>query len=52
MSNGEHKVAANIGVDNMEKVLRLKVEQNHIVKECLLNTKDYINGLLKNLYDI
>ena len=27
---------------NMEKVLRLKVEQNPIVKECLLNTKDYI----------
>jgi len=27
---------------NMEKVLRLKVEQNPIVKEVLLNTKDYI----------
>ena len=27
---------------NMEKVLRLKVDQNPIVKECLLNTKDYI----------
>ena len=26
----------------MEKVLRLKVEQNPIVKEVLLNTKDYI----------
>jgi predicted NAD-dependent protein-ADP-ribosyltransferase YbiA (DUF1768 family) len=26
----------------MEKVLRLKVEQNPVVKECLLNTKDYI----------
>ncbi len=27
---------------NMEKVLRLKLEQNPIVKECLLKTKDYI----------
>jgi len=26
----------------MEKVLRLKVEQNPIVKEVLLNTKNYI----------
>ena len=26
---------------NMEKVLKLKVEQNPIVKEVLLNTKDY-----------
>ena len=26
----------------MEKVLRLKVEQNPIVKEVLLNTKDFI----------
>ena len=28
--------------DNMEKVLRLKVMQNPTVKECLLNTKDYL----------
>ena len=28
--------------ENMEKVLKLKVEQNPVVKECLLNTKDYI----------
>ena len=27
---------------NMEKVLKLKVEQNPTVKECLINTKDYI----------
>ena len=27
---------------NMEKVLRLKVNQNPIVKKCLLDTKDYI----------
>ncbi len=27
---------------NMEKVLKLKVNQNPNVKECLLNTKDYI----------
>jgi predicted NAD-dependent protein-ADP-ribosyltransferase YbiA (DUF1768 family) len=26
----------------MEKVLRLKVNQNPIVKKCLLDTKDYI----------
>ena len=26
----------------MEKVLRLKVEQNLIVKKCLLNTRDYV----------
>ena len=26
----------------MEEVLKLKVEQNPIVKECLLNTKDYM----------
>ena len=33
---------SNYKYDNMEKVLRLKLEQNPIVKECLLNTKDYI----------
>ena len=33
---------SDVKYDNMEKVLKLKVEQNPIVKECLLNTKDYI----------
>ena len=33
---------SDIKYDNMEKILRLKVEQNPIVKDCLLNTKDYI----------
>ena len=33
---------SDIKYENMEKVLRLKVEQNPIVKETLLNTKDYI----------
>ena len=32
----------NVKYKNMEKVLRLKVEQNPIVREVLLNTKDYI----------
>lgn len=32
----------DVKYQNMEKVLRLKVEQNPIVKEVLLNTKDYI----------
>lgn len=31
----------DVKYQNMEKVLRLKVEQNPIVKEVLLNTKDY-----------
>ena len=33
---------SDVKYQNMEKVLRLKVEQNPIVKETLLNTKDYI----------
>jgi len=33
---------SNIKYNNMEKVLRLKLRQNPIVKECLLNTNDYI----------
>ena len=33
---------SDVKYQNMEKVLRLKVEQNPVVKECLLNTKDYI----------
>ena len=33
---------SKIKYDNMEKVLRLKALQNPIVKECLLNTKDYV----------
>ena len=42
--NKEYKLSnwSEIKYDNMEKVLRLKLEQNPIVKECLLNTKDYI----------
>ena len=33
---------SDIKYDNMEKVLRLKTEQNPIVKKKLLNTNDYI----------
>ncbi len=33
---------SEVKYQNMEKVLRLKVEQNPIVKEVLLNTKNYI----------
>ena len=33
---------SDVKYQNMEKVLRLKVEQNPIVKEALLNTKDFI----------
>ena len=33
---------SDVKYQNMEKVLRLKVEQNPIVKEVLLNTKDFI----------
>ncbi len=33
---------SEVKYQNMEKVLRLKVEQNPIVKEALINTKDYI----------
>ena len=33
---------SDVKYQNMEKVLRLKVEQNTIVKDVLLNTKDYI----------
>lgn len=33
---------SDIKYENMEKVLILKVNQNSKVKECLLNTKDYI----------
>ena len=32
----------DIKYEKMEEVLKLKVEQNPIVKECLLNTKDYL----------
>ena len=32
---------SDIKYEKMEEVLKLKVEQNPIVKECLLNTKDY-----------
>ncbi len=33
---------SDIKYKKMEEVLKLKVEQNPIVKECLLNTKDYL----------
>ena len=33
---------SDIKYEKMEEVLKLKVEQNLIVKECLLNTKDYL----------
>ena len=33
---------SNVKYNNMEKVLRLKVEQNSVVKKKLLATKDYI----------
>ena len=33
---------SDIKYEKMEEVLKLKVEQNPIVKECLLNTKDYM----------
>ena len=32
----------DIKYEKMEEVLKFKVEQNPIVKECLLNTKDYL----------
>ena len=42
--NKEYRLSnwPDVKYQNMEKVLRLKVEQNPIVKEVLLNTKDYI----------
>ena len=42
--NKEYRLSnwTDVKYQNMEKVLRLKVEQNPIVKEVLLNTKDYI----------
>ena len=42
--NKEYRLSnwSDVKYQNMEKVLRLKVEQNPIVKETLLNTKDYI----------
>ena len=42
--NKEYRLSnwSDVKYQNMEKVLRLKVEQNPIVKEALLNTKDYI----------
>ena len=42
--NKEYRLSnwSDVKYQNMEKVLRLKVEQNPIVKEVLLNTKDYI----------
>jgi ribA/ribD-fused uncharacterized protein len=33
---------SDIKYEKIEEVLKLKVEQNPIVKECLLNTKDYL----------
>ena len=42
--NKEYRLSnwSDVKYQNMEKVLRLKVEQNPIVKEALLNTKDFI----------
>jgi len=42
--NKEYKAAnwSNVKYKNMEKVLRLKVEQNSVVKKKLLATKDYV----------
>ena len=42
--NKEYRLSnwTDVKYQNMEKVLRLKVEQNPIVKDVLLNTKDYI----------
>lgn len=42
--NKEYRLSnwSDIKYINMEKVLRLKVNQNPIVKKCLLDTKDYI----------
>lgn len=42
--NKEYRLSnwSDIKYINMEKVLRLKVDQNPIVKKCLLDTKDYI----------
>ena len=42
--NKEYRLSnwSNFKYINMEKVLRLKVNQNPIVKKCLLDTKDYI----------
>ena len=42
--NKEYRLSnwSDVKYQNMEKVLRLKVEQNPIVKDVLLNTKDYI----------
>ena len=42
--NKEYRLSnwSDVKYQNMEKVLRLKVEQNPIVREALLNTKDYI----------
>ena len=42
--NNEYRLSnwSDVKYQNMEKVLRLKVEQNPIVKDVLLNTKDYI----------
>ena len=42
--NKEYRLSnwSDVKYQNMEKVLRLKVEQNPIVKGALLNTKDYI----------
>ncbi|MEE3344633.1 MAG: NADAR family protein, partial [Bacilli bacterium] len=44
--NKEYRLSnwSDVKYQNMEKVLRLKVEQNHIVKDVLLNTKDYISA--------
>ena len=42
--NKEYRLSnwSSIKYDNMKKVLKLKIEQNPIVKNALLNTKDYI----------
>ena len=42
--NKEYRLSnwSDVKYQNMERVLRLKMEQNPIVKDVLLNTKDYI----------
>ena len=49
--NKEYRLSnwSDVKYQNMEKVLRLKVEQNPIVKDVLLNTKDYI--IVENCID-
>ena len=49
--NKEYRLSnwSDVKYQNMEKILRLKVEQNPIVKDVLLNTKDYI--IVENCID-